>query len=98
MLTVITGFGQFHTNNPASNKSKPYKEMGWLEIQSIVDNPKAAPKHRGQWIIPSSFHSRNFEEQSKHGSYWLLCADLDDDPKPISYLKDKLLEMLGSDF
>lgn len=98
MLTVITGFGQFHTNKPGSNKSKPYKELGWLEIQSIVDNPKVAPKDRGQWIIPSSFHSRNFEEQSKHGSYWLLCADLDEDPKPISYVKDKLLEMLGSDF
>lgn len=98
MLTVITGFGQFHTNKPGSNKSKPYKEIGWLEIQSIVDKPKVAPKHRCQWIIPSSFHSRNFEEQSKNGSYWLLCADLDDHPKQISYVKDTLVEMLGSDF
>lgn len=102
MLTVISGYGQYHTNEfdegNSNRRLTPYKSISFEEIQSIVDSPKAVPKNRGQWIIPSSFHSRSFEEQSKNGSYWLLWADLDTQPKPITYVRDTLLEILSSDF
>ena len=102
MHKVISGFGQYHTNEfdskNSSRKLIPYKTIGLREIQLIVDNPKVVVKQRNQWIIPSSFPSRIFEEQAKNGSYLFLWADLDEHPKPIGYVRDVVEQIVGCDF
>lgn len=102
MHKVTSGFGQFHTNEfDASKPKRRLKEYIFVELENIrayVDSPRTTSKQMAQWIIPSSLPSRNFEQQSIKGNYHFLWADLDEEPKPIEYVRDTLEEILGSDF
>ncbi len=102
MHKVISGFGQYHTNEfdplKPTRKLKNYISVGLKDIRACVDNPKQTLKQKAQWIIPSSLPSRNFEEQSLKGDYHFLWADLDEQPKPISYVRDVLRKIMDADF
>ena len=87
---LLSGIGQFHTNEPDPNKPdkelKLYLSVTWPEIQAMADSPRSVPKAQGQWLIPSTYSSRNFAEQEQHGQYWLLWADVDQNPGGIEEL------------
>ena len=102
MHKVTSGFGQYHTNEFDSSKPtrklKSYISVGLEDIRAYVDNPKQTLKQKAQWIIPSTLPSRSFEEQSLKGEYHFLWADLDKQPKPISYVRDVLRKIMDADF
>lgn len=101
-LKMVSGFGQFHTNDPDPNeprkKLKPYAAVTWAEIQAMVDTPSSVPKPQAQWVIPSTLSSRSKLKQRAEGQYWMLWADFDTDPKPISEIAIALdFTVLGLD-
>ena len=102
MHKVISGSGQFHSNevnpNKPNKKLKPYQPIGLNGIRMLVDNPRSTKKWMANWIIPSSHPSRNFDEQAKNGSYHFLWADLDKEPRCLAYLKEVLEIIIGCDF
>jgi hypothetical protein len=102
MHNVISGSGQFHTNEVDPNKVnrtlKPYESIGLNGIRMLVDNPRSTSKAMAQWIIPSSLHSRSFEGQAKNGIYHFLWADLDEQPKPLANVKEVLEKVVDGDF
>jgi len=92
---IITGFGRYHSNKVNNN---PYGVIGLKGIRKLVDSPKSVSKENGQWIIPSTYHSRDFEEQSKHGEYLFLWADLDHNPYAIEHLSSVIEKIIGADY
>ncbi len=102
MHKIISGFGQFHTNEVNSNKPnrpfKPYQVIGLADIRASVDKPKSTSKPMAQWIIPSSHPSRSFDEQARGGLYHFLWADLDESPKPIAEVRGVLEQIVDGDF
>jgi hypothetical protein len=95
----ISGFGQFHTNEPGKAKRKPYLDIDWDEIRALVDNPQQVKKAKARWLIPSIHPSRNFKEQEKNGRYYLLWADIDQNPKQIIEVASIIEDfILGSDY
>jgi hypothetical protein len=89
-IKVISGFGQFHTNEPdPSNPDKkltPYSKITWAEIQALVDEPQEVNKPQAQWIIPSIYPSRSFNTQEQQGQFPILWADLDDNQLSVDQL------------
>ena len=102
MHKVITGFGQYHTNEIDRNKPnrplKPYQTIDLAGIRMLVDNPRATSKQLAQWMIPSSHPSRSFDEQTNSGRYHFLWADLDEQPKPIGNVKEVIEKIIDGDF
>ena len=96
---MASGYGQFHTNEPdAQNPDKkltPYITIDLDEIQELVDNPQKVDKSLAQWFIPSTLLSRNFKAQERHGSYYVLWADLDDSPPSLPDLQPLVEGILG---
>jgi hypothetical protein len=96
---LCAGIGQYHTNEPDPENPRktltPYQQKALAEIFAMVSNPPSVPKAEGEWIIASTLPSRNFAEQAAHGQYWLLWADLDQDPLPIAELERIVLDILG---
>ena len=89
-IKVISGFGQFHTNeldpsNP-DKKLTPYSKITWAEIQALVDEPQEVNKTQAQWIIPSIYPSRSFNTQEQQGQFPILWADLDDNQLSVDQL------------
>lgn len=91
---MISGYGQFHTYEPDKKNRKPYGIITLSEIRNLVDNPQQVDKASAQWVIPSSYRSRRFKVQEELGEYWMLWADLDKEPKPISDTHNLLNTML----
>ena len=89
-IKVISGFGQFHTNEPdPSNPDKkliPYSKITWAEIQALVNEPQEVNKTQAQWIIPSIYPSRSFNAQEQQGQFHILWADLDDNQLSVNRL------------
>jgi hypothetical protein len=83
-MRFVSGFGQFHSNEPGAKKKKPYVEISLREIASMALNPQQVDKESAQWVIPSSLPSRTFAEQEARGDYGFLWADFDKDPAPLS--------------
>jgi len=82
MLTqpaFCSGFGVNH-----SEKYKPLVTITWDEITQLVDHPQDIAKERGQWFIPSTLVTRQGKAQEKGGEYWILWADIDNDPRPVA--------------
>jgi len=102
MHTVISGSGQFHTNEfdptKPNRKLKPYLKIGLNEIRMLVDKPMSTKKSMAKWIIPSDYPSRNYKEQAKSGRYLFLWADLDKEPRHLIYIKGVLDIIVGGDF
>jgi hypothetical protein len=83
---MVSGVGQFHTNEPGNQHRKEYLAIDWDDVKALVDNPQTVDKTQAQWLIPSSLPSRNFKEQEAKGAYGLLWADLDKNPPPLNEL------------
>jgi hypothetical protein len=73
---MISGFGQYHTNDPDPTKPDkiltPYSVIGPDDIRNLVNNPQQVEKKKAQWLIPSTLLTRNFKEQEKEGEYWAV--------------------------
>jgi|CXWL01.1.fsa_nt_gi archaellum biogenesis ATPase FlaH len=99
MPLLCSGYGQFHTDEPGKETRKPYAQINFKGIQSLVDTPQQVGKQQAQWLIPSTLPSRSFKEQEVNGEYWMLWADIDQTDKPlveISRIVSSLV--LGFDF
>ncbi len=101
-LKVIfcSGNGQFHTNEPdKSNPNKkllPYKTTTLECIRKFIDKPQEVDKTVAKWVLASSLPSRNFKVQENIGQFWMLWADLDTDPQPLSKVKKCLISIIGN--
>ena len=97
-IKMVSGIGQFHTNEPDKDKRTPYLAIGVSDIVALVDKPQQVDKSQAQWLIPSSYPSRNFKEQEQHGRYFCLWADLDQRPFTLSKLETILKDIIPSDY
>ena len=90
----VSGFGQFHTNEPNAEKPNkkltPYTTITLSDIRALVDNPQSVDKAEGQWLIASTLPCRTFATQEQSGEFWMLCADLDLEPKPLNEVAEVL--------
>lgn len=94
---MVSGFGQFHTDEPGAKQRKPYAAIDWAGIVALVDEPQQVPKASAQWLIPSALASRTFKRQEAEGQFWALWADLDTDPPTLQRVVDVLtLEVIGA--
>lgn len=89
LAPLISGYGQMH-----SDKFKPFTSIDLDGIRALVDNPQIVEKSQAQWLIPSTLKSRTFKEQELNGSYHLLWADLDTNPKPLIELNAFVASLL----
>lgn len=94
---VVSGIGQYHSNEPTTRNPKPYLQVGLKEILQMVENPPSVPKKKSQWLIPSSLPSRKFNIQREQGQYWMLWADIDDPARWFSQYVGAL-EDLGCNY
>lgn len=90
----VSGFGQFHTNEPKAKKRKPYTTITPNEIRALVNNPRRDNKKYNQWFIPSILQSRVFKNQKENGEFWALVADIDKDPPEFKMLFNLLKESI----
>ncbi len=94
--SMVSGYGQFHTNDyDPDNPTKiltPYVSITLSGIRALVDAPQTIEKKRAQWVIPSTLPNRVFNTQEKHGNFLMLWADLDKEPQPI----DRVAEIVTS--
>ncbi len=89
---LLSGFGTTH-----SDKSRPYTTIDLAGIRALVDNPVSVDKLQAQWFIPSTLMTRTFREQEARGEFWMLWADLDQNPPGIDTVAD-LLRPLEVDY
>lgn len=87
---VISGYGQFHTDEEGKADRRPYVTVDLECIRELVDDPQQVDKAKAQWIIPSSLPSRTFKLQEEQGQFSLLWADIDKDPPELDDLQNKL--------
>ena len=100
---MVSGFGQFHTNEPDPDKPNkkltPYQHITFDGIRALVDNPQQVDKAQAQWLIPSSLQSRDFKRQEVEGQFWMLWADFDTDPQSVERVAQAVdLVTGGSDY
>lgn len=88
----ISGFGASH-----SEKSRPYTTINLAGIRTLVDNPVCVDKLQAQWFIPSTLPTRTFKEQEMRGEFWMLWADLDQNPPGLEAVAD-LIRPLECDY
>ncbi len=77
----VSGFGQYHTANPKSENPKPYIELPWGDILSMVKNPGSIPKEKAQWAIFSRAngpYARVHQWQRDNGQFFCAWGDIDD--------------------
>ena len=91
---MTSGFGQYHTNEDGKANRKPYSSIDLAGIEALVDNPQQVDKSKAQWVIPSTLATRTFKDQEDYGEYWLLWADLDQNPKPLLEVSDILIDVI----
>lgn len=98
-FNMVSGIGQYHTNEPGKSNPTPYLSIDLDGIRALVDNPQQVDKSQAQWLIPSPHPSRNFKEQEQHGQYPMLWADLDTNP-PDQAMLAPIIEglILGADY
>lgn len=97
-IQLLSGFGQYHTDEEGKQDRRPYGSIDLAGIRAMVDNPQDVIKAQAQWLIPSTLKTRSFKAQEERGEFWLLWADLDEDPQPLSVVADALGKAIdGSD-
>jgi len=82
---MCSGLGQYHSTENKNNPQE-YLTTSYAEICEMAQNPQALEKDQARWIIPSSHMSRTHKEQEQHGSYFCLCADLDEKIQSLTML------------
>jgi len=74
---LCSGYGQWHTNSPATLNPKPYNSITLSDIVGLVETPPSVAKENAQWFIPSTLLSREAEKQRAHGRYHAVWCDFD---------------------
>lgn len=77
---AVLGFGQKYTHSRSKNAGKPYRQISWAKILDLVQNPKALPKAKAAWMLPSAYNehdARTAEAQLEHGRFGFLLGDID---------------------
>jgi len=95
---MVSGIGQFHTNEPDKAKRTPYLAISYSDIVTLVDKPQQVDKSHAQWFIPSTEPTRTYKKQEQHGRYFCLWADLDKHPPTLSKLEKMLKGIIPSDY
>jgi hypothetical protein len=80
---LLSGFGASH-----SEKSRPYTTIDLAGIRALIDAPVCVDKLQAQWFIPSTLPTRTFKEQEMRGEFWMLWADLDENPPSLEAVAD----------
>jgi|CXWL01.1.fsa_nt_gi hypothetical protein len=96
MPLFCSGHGQYHTDEPGKDNRKPYSQINFMGIQSLVDTPQQVDKQHAQWLIPSTLLSRIFKEQEANGNYYLLWADIDQNPQGICEIAEIIESLIPS--
>lgn len=98
-IEMCSGYGQFHTNEPDSNnptkKLTEYLTIDRVAINRMIDEPQQVGKEKAQWFIPSTYMSRNAEQQKQHGLYHALTVDLDKQPPAVQEVAEIIDMQLG---
>lgn len=98
-IKMCSGIGQFHTNEPdPSNPTKKLTEYSTIDRAAIsrrVDKPQKVSKDKAQWLIPSTYMSRNADQQKQHGLYCALTVDLDKQPPAVQQVAQIIDMQLG---
>lgn len=94
-MMMVSGIGQFHTNEVGKDKRREYLTIGLSDIRALVDKPQSVDKAQAQWLIPSSVPSRNFKTQEEQGQFFMLWADLDKNPPTLPDLSVMVEGILG---
>jgi hypothetical protein len=79
--SLVSGFGGYHTADPAKKNPKPYTTINFDQIKAMAENPLSVPKDTAQWLIPSSTggeEARGHAFQREKGDFHALWADLDE--------------------
>lgn len=84
-----SGFGQYHTDS----KGEQLESINWDCILNLVDNPQETDKSQSQWLIPSTLLTRSLSSQKDNGQYWILWADIDDNPPTVNKLAEHLIDL-----
>lgn len=81
VFKMVSGQGQFHTANPKAVTPRPYNQITFDEIASMVKNPVDVPKAEAPWALFSSVHgpyARSADYQRENGLFHALWLDLDE--------------------
>lgn len=101
VLKMVSGQGQFHTANPEAKNPKPYDQITFDEITSMVKNPVDVPKADAPWALFSSVHgplARSADYQRENGQFHALWLDLDEvGPIPPEGIADCISMIVGAD-
>jgi hypothetical protein len=97
--SMVSGFGQYHTDDPGKDNRTPYASITRDKIREMVDNPPQVDKPQAQWLIPSTLPTRSHLRQEQEGQFWALWADLDKQPPNLDCIASYLAIVLdGADF
>lgn len=77
---MVSGFGQYHTDEPGKEYRRPYVPIDLDGIRQLVDTPQKVLKENARWVIPSTLQRRDFGLQERQGEFWMLWQDLDYKP------------------
>jgi len=78
---MVSGFGQYHTDEPGKEHRRPYVPIDLDGIRQLVDAPQKVLKENARWVIPSTLQRRDFGLQERQGDFWMLWQDLDYEPE-----------------
>ncbi len=92
---LCSGFGKYHTDSQTSPKPRPFATCSFAEIVEIAINPPEVSKSNAQWIIPSTLLSRNRAKQFTEGQFYLLVADIDEEPPRLRELMTVISLAIG---
>jgi hypothetical protein len=76
-IKLCSGLGQFHSPNNQCNP-RPYITTTQADIADMAVKPFRVAKEKAQWVILSTFLSRCHNEQSSHGQFYAIWADIDE--------------------
>tara|TARA_R110001592_G_scaffold113322_1_gene312372 strand:+ start:15725 stop:17812 length:2088 start_codon:yes stop_codon:yes gene_type:complete len=85
---LCSGFGQYHSDQ--GKKPRAYAGLNLSQIENLIYKPQCIDKSESQWVIFSTLKSRSQSEQAKHGSFYALWADIDENPVSIKTLADRV--------
>ncbi|MCP3658114.1 MAG: DEAD/DEAH box helicase family protein [Herbaspirillum sp.] len=103
----LTGFGQRDTHaitladgrpNTSLKAGTPYKTISWGDVIALAQSPRSAPKHRAQFVIPSTYaesDGRAHEVQRARGKFGFLAVDVDSGSPSMAQIETALGEVLG---
>ncbi|MCC8995965.1 MAG: DUF3987 domain-containing protein [Nitrosomonas sp.] len=96
---LCSGYGQYHTDEPGKKIRNPYTQINLDGIRKLVHEPQKVDKPQAQWIIPSTLLCRSFKKQEQNGQFYLLWADIDQNPKGIHAIAEIIENIIpGNNF